>query len=119
MKKLTGALLSLHWTLDEFNTLNLRFPGPFGEVHAFIDLRNNYCDRGHFRFGISHGVPSLDAADSFPRYYMSLAAALEEAEKWLLWRLYKIDLDEIPAHVQLLIAAGREVEMPATHNGVQ
>lgn len=101
----------MKWVLDEYNTLNLRFMGPHGEVHAFIDLRPPYCDRGRFRFGVMHGVPSLDGADSFPRYFMSLDAAIEEAESWLLWRLHKRYEDVIPT-AQIIAAHGREVEIP-------
>lgn len=78
------ALREARWELDEYATLNLRFQGPHGEVHAFIDQRPAYCDRGHWRFGVMHGVPSLDSADSFPRYYMSLETAIAEAERWLM-----------------------------------
>lgn len=81
--------MRLEWKLDEVGALMCRFDGPYGKVEAFITPRPVYCDRGHWQFGIMTGVPSLDNADSFPRYYMGLRTALQEASDWIMWRLYK------------------------------
>lgn len=82
------------WELDDDGVLNLRFktnnvPSPPGEVHVFISPRPNYCDRGHWQLNIECGAMHLDAADRFPRYYMRLETAIDEAERFLAWRLNK------------------------------
>jgi hypothetical protein len=38
---------------------------------------------------------NIDSSDLFPRYYMSLKTAKEEAKKWLFWRLYKYSQDSL------------------------
>lgn len=73
------------WTEDEYGCLNFRHQN----VHAFIQKRPSYCDRGHWSFN-ADGVPFLDGADSFPRYFMGLDCAIREATEWLNWRLYNI-----------------------------
>lgn len=72
------------WELDEYGVWNFHHNG----VHAFIQKRPGYCDRGHYSFNVD-GIPYMDGADSFPRYYMTLANAVQEATMWLNWRLYK------------------------------
>jgi len=88
------------WIVDEYGTLMLHFVGPHGPVEAWIGPRPQYCDRGHWQFGVMYGVPSLDGADSFPRYYMSLKTAIKEANAWLNWRLYKVTEEELPTQLQ-------------------
>lgn len=79
-----------HWTYDaEHRTLDLRFTVDSKPVHVWISPRPIYCDRGHWQFGVMEGPFGLDGADSFPRYFMSLEAAVAEAEAWLRWRLFK------------------------------
>jgi hypothetical protein len=46
-----------------------------------------YCDRGRF-VGKVFGVPDIDGADSFPRYYMDIDRAKLEMAEWLDWRLF-------------------------------
>jgi hypothetical protein len=53
-----------------------------------IEARNHYCDRGHWSVKV-FGIPSIDAADSFPRFFMNLETAKREMKEWLIWRLYK------------------------------
>lgn len=58
------------WEIDEYACWNLRFMHGDQLVHAHIQTRPKYCDRGHWVFNVD-GVAALDAADSFPRYYTS------------------------------------------------
>lgn len=84
------------WVRDKYDHWNLKFGAEmdfpdgrrFGPVHAWIGPRPAYCDRGHWQFNVD-GIPSLDHADSFPRYYMDLDVAKREAEAWLRWRIFK------------------------------
>lgn len=78
----------IRWELDEFNCLNLRFKTLAGPVHAWIQERPSYCDRGHFQLNID-GPFDFDGSDCFPRYYMDLTTALQEAERFLAWRIAK------------------------------
>lgn len=78
------------WTFDPMHkTLDLKFSVGSQPVHVWIAPRPQYCNRGHWQFGVMDGPFGLDAADSFPRYFMSLDAAIAEAEAWLRWRLFK------------------------------
>jgi hypothetical protein len=54
---------------------------------VFINKRPQYCDRGHWCANVS-GIPTLDHADSFPRYFMDFDTAKKEMHEWLIWRLY-------------------------------
>lgn len=54
---------------------------------AWIEQRNNYCDRGHWK-GMSD-LPGLDSQDMWPNYYMSLGRAKAELEDFTKWRLLK------------------------------
>lgn len=86
--------MTIEWKTDEYGTLNTHLKDAEGrKVHAFIQARPSYCDRGHYSFNVD-GVLSLDNADSFPRYFMKLEVAKSEAEAWLNWRLYKIRAEE-------------------------
>ena len=86
------------WEIDEYACWNLRFMHGDQLVHAHIQTRPKYCDRGHWVFNVD-GVAALDAADSFPRYYMDLNAAMTEATDWLNWRLFKVPYGQTPASV--------------------
>jgi len=55
------------------------------ELMAWIVPRPKYCDRG--RFSMDTNLPDIDAADSFPRYYMDLERAKRETEEFVRWRL--------------------------------
>lgn len=78
------------WTYDAaFRTLDLRFTVDGKPVHVWIAPRPLYCDRGHWQFGVMKSPFAMDGADSFPRYFMSLDAAIAEAEAWLRWRMFK------------------------------
>lgn len=90
----------VEWTLDEHGYWNLRFdiaPGTVmnnrevqrRDVHAYIGPRPEYCDRGHWQFN-AEGPFGFDYADSFPRYYMDLRRAKDEAVAFLNWRIYRI-----------------------------
>ena len=77
------------WHKDNFGALNLHVPDADGrDVWAYIQQRPTYCDRGHYQLNIE-GPLGLDGHDMFPRYYMSLATAMTEAELFLNWRLHK------------------------------
>lgn len=43
-----------------------------------------------FVFDVQSGIPTLDDADCFPRSYMDLDRALDEAENFFSWRLLKV-----------------------------
>lgn len=76
------------WITDRFGTMNLYVTGPSGhQVHAWIELRPVYCDRGHIQFNIS-GV-EFDRMDSFPRFFFSFAEADAHVRTFLKWRLWK------------------------------
>jgi hypothetical protein len=78
------------WRFDpKHRTLDLEFTFDGQPVHVWISPRPGYCDRGHWQFGVMRGPFHLDGADSFPRYFMSLPDAINEAERWLRWRLTK------------------------------
>lgn len=73
------------WTgPDQFGCLNLLD----GNAHVWIERRPAYCDRGHFCAKVE-GIPDIDGADSFPRYFMDLERAKSEMREWLAWRLRK------------------------------
>ena len=79
-----------NWVLDDYKCWNLYVADKHSRpVHAFIQERPQYCDRGHYSLNID-GPLYLDEQDRFPRYYMSLKTAKEEAVKFLQWRLFKI-----------------------------
>ena len=79
-----------HWEWmysEEFKVWNLvdKMEGRLG----YLEPRPSYCDRGHWVGNIE--VPcGLDAADSWPNYYMSLERGKEEMMDFLKWRLFKI-----------------------------
>lgn len=70
------------WELDSDRCWNLRV----GRVHVWLQPRPTYCDRGHW-VGNIMGIPTIDSADAFPRYYMNLERAKLEMCEWLKWRL--------------------------------
>ena len=59
-----------------------------GKVLAWITKRNYYCDRGHYKGMVD--IPGIDAADSWPNYYMKFDRAKDEIIDFLKWRLKKI-----------------------------
>lgn len=86
------------WKTDvHWGTIDLYVPFDRGEgrgptmVHAFLQKRPYYCDRGHWSFNVD-GIPDMDGADSFPRYYMDLEAAMCEVADFLNWRLFQLDI---------------------------
>lgn len=89
------------WKLDESQTLNLFV----GKVHVWISARPDYCDRGHYQLNLS-GIPDIDGADMFPRYYMSFVTAMAEAERFLDWRLNKQSAEAGKALLLLMAANG-------------
>ncbi len=56
---------------------------------AWIQARPHYCDRGHWKLNVEVAC-GLDGQDAFPRYYMRLEVAKQEAEDFLMWRLHKV-----------------------------
>jgi hypothetical protein len=70
------------WQLDEHGCWNLRLGGAW----VWLTKRPAYCDRGHWQANVE-GIATIDPADSFPRYYMSLDVAKIEMMAWLEWRL--------------------------------
>lgn len=77
------------WVKDEYGCLNLYVNTPESRpVHAWLSLRPSYCDRGHIQLNID-GPLSLDAADSFPRFFFSFREADEHTRVFLKWRLWK------------------------------
>jgi hypothetical protein len=94
----TSETFNAVWTLDEYQCWNYRTEYEGREVHAFIQQRPAYCDRGHWSFNVM-GIGSIDGADSFPRYFMSLDRAMIEAIVWLNWRLWKFREGQYPLTV--------------------
>ena len=60
-----------------------------GRAVMHIERRPHYCDRGRFR--VLCDLPDIDAADAFPRYYMSEATMRAEVIAFLNWRLWRRD----------------------------
>lgn len=57
-----------------------------GLLIGWIEPRNHYCDRGHWKINID--LPGIDSQDGFPRYFMSREVAVAETEAFLRWRLW-------------------------------
>ena len=82
-----GSRTSWEWRASaEYADLLELFDGD--RMLAWIQKRPYYCDRGHWMFNCN--VPGLDGQDSFPRYFMRLETAKQEAVEFLNWRLNKI-----------------------------
>jgi hypothetical protein len=81
-KRCRGDTKQPEWELDSDRCWNLRV----GHVHVWLQPRPTYCDRGHW-IGNVMGIATIDSADAFPRYYMSLERAKAEMAEWLEWRL--------------------------------
>jgi hypothetical protein len=76
------------WKKDEFGCLDLWVNTADGApVHAWLQLRPTYCDRGHIQLNID-GRLGLDGADNFPRYFFSFGEADEHTRTFLKWRLW-------------------------------
>lgn len=77
---------------------------PANEAVVYISPRNSYCDRGHWQAHVD-GIPSIDHADSFPRYFMRLSVAKQEMGEWLAWRLFKVRAEpfEYPTLIDRLV----------------
>lgn len=78
------------WEMDDYGIWNFHYESGEVRVHAFIQKRPHYCDRGHWSFN-ADGNLGLDGSDTFPRYFMNLNAAMREATQWLNWRIHKND----------------------------
>ncbi len=82
--------MELVWKLSEeasgFAILWELYDG-VGTMMAWIEKRNHYCDRGHWK-GMS-ALPGMDFADMWPNYYMSLGRAKAELEDFTRWRVLK------------------------------
>jgi len=77
------------WIKDEYATLNIHVTDKDGrDVHAFLSLRPDYCDRGHIQLLVD-GNLWLDACDSFPRFFFSFEEADKHTRLFLKWRLWK------------------------------
>ena len=87
-----------------------------GDVCATIEPRASYCNRGHW-FAKVFGISSLDNADGFPRYYMSLDAAKKEIVEWLLWRLYEVPHPSHDEQVKMLREMAERRDERASTNG--
>jgi hypothetical protein len=85
------------WGKDDPTTLDLRVHDMKGRVvHAWLTMRQPYCDRGHLQLNIEMpsqsgppGLPELDDADGFPRYFFSFEEADAHTRAFLRWRLWK------------------------------
>lgn len=72
-----------HWeAIDHYWSLRIK------GVEVTIEPRPTYCDRGHW-YAKVFGMVDIDAADSFPRYYMNLDRGKAEMAEWLVWRLQR------------------------------
>lgn len=77
---------AITWVQDEAApwTTNIMIGG---RMVGWMTRRPSYCDRGHWQLNIE--LPGIDGADGFPRYYMRRETAIQEAELFLRWRLWK------------------------------
>ena len=76
------------WLKDDTNTLNLYVTDRnSNRVHCYMQLRPEYCDRGHIQLNIDGGL-GLDGADRFPRYFFSFEEADTHVRLFLKWRLF-------------------------------
>jgi hypothetical protein len=84
------------WFTDKFGVENLKvpFPGRKSIIWAFISRRPVYCDRGHYQLNIEASF-GLDDADRFPRYYMGLEVAKNEAIAFIQWRVLCMQRDGV------------------------
>jgi hypothetical protein len=72
-----------------YDTWEIRFEDANGvQIVTWIAKRPSYCDRGSVSAHIE-GISSIDEADGFPRYYMTMEVAKREMKEWLLWRVFK------------------------------
>lgn len=78
------------WILGGYRELNLLINHPHHsiKVHAWLELRPAYCDRGHIKLNID-GIGDLDEQDGFPRYFFSFAEADAHVRTFLKWRLWE------------------------------
>ncbi len=75
------------WVKDDTGTLNLFVHDRDGKrILAWMRPRPPCCDRGHVQVDID-GVHGMDWADSFPRYFFSVAEADQHTRTFLKWRL--------------------------------
>ena len=78
------------WSKDKYGCLNLHVTHEEGtDVHCYLSLRPNYCDRGHIQLDIDAVSLWLDGSDSFPRFFFSFKEADEHTRTFLKWRLWK------------------------------
>jgi hypothetical protein len=83
------------WHPDSDGCLNLFVQDSENrDVHAWLQLRPHYCDRGHLSLNIdmrdrSVRDDNLDEADGFPRYFFSFEEADRHTRLFLKWRLWK------------------------------
>jgi len=54
-------------------------------VMGWIENRQHYCDRGHWK-AMPELIDSLDDQDAFPRYFMRLETAKQEMIDFVRWR---------------------------------
>lgn len=78
--------LKYPWTLEKFK-YSTEVQSEEGRVLAIIEMLGTEEDP-LWKFQVE-GIPSLDAADFFPRYFLRLEHAVIEAEEFLRWRLEK------------------------------
>lgn len=78
------------WVRGPHGELNLHVTHPKGtDVHSYLTLRPDYCDRGHIQLNIDAAYISLDGSDSFPRFFFSFEEADTHTRLFLKWRLWK------------------------------
>lgn len=98
VEKVTKTVDDWEWRYnEEYNLLEL-FDKKNDQMLAYIEQRNHYCDRGHYRVGLQPfcmGTLELDAQDGREiMYYMKLKTAIEETEEFLCWRIHKKRAEE-------------------------
>lgn len=78
-----------NWTPDKFGCVNLRVHDQDGRnVHCWLSLRPEYCDRGHIQLNID-GHLDLNGNDSFPRFFFNFKEADHHTRTFLKWRIWK------------------------------
>lgn len=75
---------------DKAHTLNAHALDPASGEPVVLTLTETQGETGPLWTLTQQGVPNADDADRFPRVYLDLGHAQQEAEDFLAWRLLKV-----------------------------
>lgn len=103
---------------DQYGSRWLRYQTHERAIILWYAPRNSYCDRGHWElhcegcwnkldhglidddvfqtltFSCPVGINDIDQDDCFPRYFCSERNLLDEALRFVIWRIHKIRFPE-------------------------